>query len=263
VEIGISTATYFGKAVTEDSLALIRQAGAKICEVFLTTFYEYEPDFAKLLAKRKGTLSVHSVHTLNSQFEPELFNPAKRTFEDALALFRKALYAGKILGAKFYTFHGIARIKKREYRFDFQRLGERLSELCRIAAEYGIGLCLENVHWAHYSHPGFFSEVRKYCPDLYTCLDIKQAMQSGADYAKYLGEMGETLRTVHVCDYREDGSLALPGRGSFDFARLFRRLKEGGHADVPVLLELYSGDYGDFGEVTGALEYLREIEKSV
>ena len=119
MEIAISTATFFGKSYTEDSLDLIKSLGLKTVEVFLTTFREYEPVFGDLLASRKGDLNVHSVHSLNLHYEPELFNNAERTREDAEAILNKVMSNGAKLGAKYYTFHGIARLKKRPYVVDY------------------------------------------------------------------------------------------------------------------------------------------------
>ena len=54
MKVGISTATFFTKVLTEDSFSVIKRLGADTCEVFLTTFYEYKDAFAQLLKERKG-----------------------------------------------------------------------------------------------------------------------------------------------------------------------------------------------------------------
>lgn len=258
MEIGISTATFFGKAHTEDSFALIRQIGARTCEVFLNTFYEYRPEFATLLCERKGDLRVHSIHTLNTNFEPQLFNAADRTRGDAEEIFRSVLESGRRLGARHYTFHGVARLKRTGMYDNYASIGPKVERIRQIAAEYGIALCFENVHWAHYAHPGFFTGIREYCSELCGCLDIKQAMQSGYSVEDYIKEMGDRIRTVHVCDYDADGRLCAPGRGIFDFQRLFGLLRDCG-ADCPVLMELYSGDYEDLDELTRSFDYLNNL----
>ncbi len=88
---GISSATFFNKLFNEDVFDELRRMDCGVCEVFLTTYSEYGEEFAKLLASRKGDIEVHSVHTLNTQFEPELFNKNPRTFADAFALYEKVL----------------------------------------------------------------------------------------------------------------------------------------------------------------------------
>lgn len=257
MKVGISTATFFGKVLTEDSFELIKRCGAEVCEVFLTTYSEYEPEFCDLLLNNKQDVSVHSVHTLTSQFEPQLHNIAERTRRDAERLYRKALTTMQRLGAKYYTYHGSTVFKASHRAPNYERLGKRLSALCDIAGEYGGELCMENVHWADYRTPGTFAEVKKYAPNLRACLDIKQAMQAKCDYRDYLAEMGEDLRTVHICDY--DGDKLLPtGFGTFDFVELKSRLEDVGY-DGEILIELYSKDYDDFGIVQEAVYKMKNI----
>lgn len=255
---GISSATFFNKLFNEDVFDELRRMDCGVCEVFLTTYSEYGEEFAKLLASRMGDIEVHSVHTLNTQFEPELFNKNPRTFADAFALYEKVLAGARVLGAKNYTFHGPSRLKKREYKFDFDFLGERAELLCRRAAEFGVTLCYENVHWTYFSEPSYFRELAAHAPELGSCLDIKQAMQSGIDYREFIGAMGDTIRTVHLCDYDENGKLTLPGRGIFDFRGLVRALRDSG-VDAPLLLELYSSDYESFDEVRESFEYIKSL----
>ena len=255
---GISSATFFNKLVNEDVFDELRRMNCGVCEVFLSTYSEYEESFAELLASRRGGIEVHSIHTLNTQFEPELFNRNPRTFADARALFEKVLGSARILGAKYYTFHGPSRLKKREYRFDYAFLGERMRTLCGIAAEFGVEICYENVHWTYFSEPSYFAELHARVPGLGSCLDIKQAMQSGIDYRKFVGVMGDSIRTVHLCDYDENGKLTLPGRGVFDFRELISVLRDAG-VDAPLLLELYSSDYDSFDEVRESFEYIKSL----
>lgn len=259
MDIGISTASFFMKAVTEDSFELIRSCGASIAEVFLTTYSEYTSKFSELLASRKGDITVHSVHTLNSQFEPQLFNGAARTRADAERIFLDVLQSANVLGAKYYTFHGQARLKRfKEYVIDFDKLASRMCELTEVAEQFGVTVSYENVHWALYNYAGFFHALKAKCSSLAATLDIKQAFQSHADYRDYMIDMGRSISTVHVCDYDANGNLLPIGKGCFDFKELFHRLWDVG-INPPVLIELYSGDYADFDEVSESVEYLKNI----
>ena len=260
MQVGVSTATFFGKEVTEDTLGLIKGMGVDVCEVFLTTFSEYTPQFSHLLKSRLDGLSVHSIHTLTNQFEPQLTNRVKRTRDDALDIFRQVLASASNLGAKYYTFHGGAILKVSQKNINFSYLGAQMNELCNIAGEYGVELCQENVHWAVYQKPGFMSNILRYAPNLKSCLDIKQAMQSGYDYRDYLAEMSTTLKTVHICDYDSDGLKPI-GEGSFDFRELVSRLRDVGY-DGPMIVELYSGDYKDYEQVKRSVEYINNIIKN-
>ena len=257
MKVGISTATFFSKVLTEDSFSVIQRCGGECAEVFLTTRYEYEPSFADLLKERKGELEIYSVHALNTQFEPELFNSVLRTRADAEELYRKVLAVAEKLGAHYYTFHGRMRLK-RNMVISPEAVGRRMRELGEIAEGYGVKLCFENVHWAMFNSPEFFAEAKEYCPNVGAVLDIKQARQSGRDWREYVAVMADRLTNVHVSDCDEAGGIKLIGRGTFPFGELVRTLKEGDY-DGPLMIEQYADNYGDISEIAGAVEYLKNI----
>ena len=257
MKIGISTATFFLKLLTEDAFSVIQRCGGETAEVFLTTYSEYEPKFIDLLLSRKGDLDIYSVHSLNTQFEPQLFNAADRTRADAEALFRKVLAAGRKLGARVYTFHGIPHLK-RGVTIDPVSSGKRLEELGRIALEYGVTLCLENVHWAMFSEPSFFEAAKGYCPSVGAVLDIKQARQSGYDWRDYLSVMGDRLKNVHLSDVDDMGNIVMVGKGVFPFEELLERLDGMGY-EGPLLIEQYAKNYRDLDEVSDSVQYLKNL----
>ena len=256
MKAGISTATLFLRLNNEDTLPLFSEWGVGVCEVFLTSFSEYSAKFARLLSSVKGNTQVHSVHVINTQFEPQLYAEHPRILADSNAWLRRTLSSAKILGAEHYTFHGTARFK-RTSRDDIPRMAERTAEIFATCKRYGVTLCYENVEWAFYNRPGLFRELRAVCPGLRGVLDIKQARLSGYDYREYLNEMAGSLAHVHVSDIDTAGNMCLPGRGSFDFDELFSRLKDVGFQG-PVLIENYTSDYYDLGEVKAAYEFLAE-----
>lgn len=254
MDIGVSTASYFGKLLTEEAFDILNQNKIPVCEAFLTTFSEYEPKFIEELRRRQKNLEVYSVHALTSNFEPQLYNRADRTYQDALEIFDKVASAGQMLGARVYTFHGGFALK-RNTKYDIEFVGKRTKELSDRAKAQGIVLAYENVHWAYYSFPEYITELIKYAPDIHTCLDIKQAMQSGYGYADFLDKMKGRLANVHLCDYDDDGRLSVCGKGKVDFYELFCRLIDSGY-DKVCLMEVYSKDYASFEEVTAGYEYL-------
>lgn len=253
---GVSTATFFLRLNNEDSVPLLSEWGVGCAEVFLTSFSEYAPSFARELARSKGGLPVHSVHVLNTQFEPQLYAAHPRVRADAFRYLEETMRSARLLGAKYYTFHGLARIK-RTFREDLPLVARQTEEISAVCRKFGVTLAYENVEWAFYNRPGIFRALKAGCPSLAGVLDIKQARISGYDYREYLAEMGESISHVHVSDIGADGTLCLPGRGTFDFDELFLRLRDVGFAG-PVILENYGGDYGDLGEVRRAYEFLAE-----
>ena len=74
--------------------------------------------------------------------------------------------------------------------------------------------------------------------------------------------MGASLSHVHVSDITAEGKLCLPGRGVTDFPLLLKRLRDTGF-DGPLLIENYSGDFGEEEELKASFEWLSDtIEHS-
>ena len=257
MKVGISTATLFLKKNNEEALPLFASWGVPCAEVFLTSFCEYTPSFAEQLAAVRGDVEIHSLHVLNTQFEPQLYADHPRVRADAFHLLSEVLCSARILRARNYTFHGVARIK-RTFRENLAKSAPQTAEIFQFCRDKGVRLCYENVEWALCSHPGVFSELRRACPDLGGVLDIKQARISGYDWRDYLAEMGQSLATVHVSDIAADAKMCLPGQGVFDFAELFSRLRDVGFGGA-VLIENYSRDYTRMDEVRRSFEWLSDL----
>ena len=262
MEIGISTASLFRRQFNEDALVTLNELDARVCEVFLGTYSEYTEDFAKLLKSRQGSLQVHSIHTLNTHFEPQLFSSSERALNDAYRIFESCLKTAKLLGAKNYTLHGIARFKKNILYNEYEKIAKMMQSVKDFAESYGVDLCLENVEWAYYNHVGFYREISKYLNGLKTCFDVKQARISGDSYIDYINEMGDSISTVHLSDVDFNGKIVLPGKGTFDFEDLFIRLKDVGF-NGNMLIEVYTNDYGEIAELKDSLDYLREIKNKI
>lgn len=256
MEIGISTASFFTKVATENTFEIIKDFGASVCEVFLSSFCEYDGILSESIVKNK-CINVNSVHTLTNQYEPELFSLNPRASEDAEIVMRKALNTGKKLGAKYYTFHGATRLKKINYNLDFVRIGKVISHIMNVCSEYNIQLSYETVHWAYFNYPEFFVKLKEQCPNLKATLDIKQIMQAGEDYRNFLNVIGKDLTTVHLCDYDSERKLYIPGKGTFDFVEMFKRLKDIGF-DGACIMEVYPQGYENLQQLKASYEYLLE-----
>lgn len=106
--------------------------------------------------------------------------------------------------------------------------------------------------------PGVFTEVRKYCPKLYTTLDIKQVRLSERPESEYLKEMAGHISHVHVSDVTKSGKTCLPGKGAYDFESLIKRLADTGFGGA-LIIEAYKNDYDKIEEMKTSAEYLQEI----
>ncbi|MDR2634462.1 MAG: sugar phosphate isomerase/epimerase [Clostridiales bacterium] len=260
MEIGVSTATFFGKAYTEDALKIISGLKTGVAEVFLATFSEFEPEFADVLLKiKREGLRVHSVHSCNTIYEPQLFNRSPRTKADAFVYFKKVIDIAARLGAKANTFHGATRNKYLgAFNYDYSVLGEVMEEISSYSLEKGVEVTFENVYWAMFAEPDFFRKIKPYAPRLGACLDVKQAVRSGYSVYDYIKAMGSSVKTVHLLDMTSEGGTCIPGRGSFDFYGLFSALYDV-NPDVPVMLEQYPEDFCRTSEIDDAIDYLNGI----
>lgn len=258
---GISTASLFMRQYNEDAVQTIKRLGVKTCEIFLETFSEYTRAYGELLNERKGNLSVNSVHLFTTNLEPQLFSENERTRKDALYFLGEAMNAANAFGAKYYTFHGTARYKKNSrsgLNDNFPKIGAALEATRQFCEKYGVALSLETVEWSTYNRPGVFKELLKYCPRLFATFDIKQTRISGYPESEYLKETAGHISHVHVSDIDSCGKTCLPGRGTYNFEDLFRRLADTGFNGA-VMIEAYKDDYENVEELKTAAVYLEEI----
>ncbi len=258
---GISTASLFMRKYNEEALPFLNEQGIYTAEVFLTSFSEYGEPFASLLKERQGNVKVNSVHILNTEFEPQLFSAHPRVQKDAYEWLEKVLTSANVLGSPYYTFHGTARVKRatRSGENDnFPMMIEGFRKLINTCEKRSVTLCLENVEWSTYNRVGVFEKLAKELPSLRGVLDIKQARISQYPYEEYLQEMGERLAYVHISDVDTMGKMCLPGKGSFDFDSLVKRLKDI-HFDGALLIEAYQKDYEDEKELKISCDYVKEI----
>ena len=260
MKVGVSTASLFGRLVNEDTLAEFDRMQIECAEVFLTSFSEYSKDFGKLLNERKKGVDVHSVHVLNTQFEPQLFSSSERVKKDSFDMLGRAMSAGKEFGAKYYTFHGIARYKKATRsgkNDDFALWGRGLKEISDFCENYGIKACLENVEWSIGNRPEVFEKIAAVYPELLCVLDSKQARISGYPVEEYIKVMQNRIVHAHLSDLDENGKICLPGAGKTDFDELLKRL-DGAGFDGPLLIEVYKDDYKELAEIKRSVEFLQE-----
>lgn len=237
-------------------MGFIADNGIPVAEVFLTTYSEYRPSFARELLKRQGNTEVLAVHALNTQFEGQLFSGYERQRQDATELITQIWQIANTLKAKYYVLHGPHLYKFMQYTTNYLYFAGIYRQLCERAADFGLKIAWENVHWAHFNHPEFPIQLKKHLDIPFHCvLDVKQAMQSGYGAGDYMRKMGESLCHVHLCDYDAEKSLSLPGRGIFNFSEFFAQLEQNGFTGA-CMVEAYSRCYQNTGELMEAYRYL-------
>jgi len=236
-----------------------------VTEVFFSCLGEYEPGFVaevKGRAQAQG-VTVFSIHAFSLQFEPQLFTRHMRARREAEDIFRKVLEAGAALGAGVYVFHGPVNLKRIALSSaDLDDIARRTGELADIAAQYGIRLAWENVHYCWYERPDFARELlRRECTDnLYFTLDVKQAAQAGFRPEEFLPDTAGRLVNIHLCDYAttEAGVLPrLPFSGEMDMAA-FRQAVRAARYDGGMILEVYRHNFAGHAQLAENFAAVRE-----
>ncbi len=269
MKIGISTASYFGKLQIEDAILDIGAHHVPICELFLNSFSEYEPEFIELLYERvhRAGVTVFSIHPMSMQFEPQLFSIHPRQRGDAWRLYETVLRGGKRLGASYYVMHGPAHLSGTAKNIDLERIAPIFADLSALAREYGIQLTLENVSWCVFHEPEYGARLlEKIGPEtIGFTLDVKQSLRSGFDPVAFVDTVGDSIRNVHLCDATELGGGAvryeMPGYGGYDFPALFRALGAHGYAG-PAFIEVYSDMYSEIPQLYESLARVNGIVHS-
>ena len=260
MHIGISTSCFFPDLMTEETLPVIASLGVTDVEWFMQAASEYALGFsqaARADMDRWG-LRTYSLHAMTTQFEPQLFSPAPRQRADAWAVLDTVLCAGKTMGARTYSFHGMANAKHSPGPHHItEEMLSTTRALVERCATHGMLLAWENVYWAGFRHPSFAETLRREVAGIHFTLDLKQALVVGEDPFDYLQAMGDAVCNVHVCDVDANGQHCLPGRGVFDFPRLGRMLQDIGYQGG-VMLEVYADNFAIPQELGDAWMWLGE-----
>lgn len=264
MQTGISTASLFRRYDTANAVSRLCKNGIDCAEVFLESFSSYNKRYGKKINKINKGMDIHSVHTLTTQFEPQLYSVNRVAQEDSFKILEKTMQCAKIMNAKYYTFHGSALFKKLPYVLDYNKHAENTKRIIEITEKYGVTLAYENVHWCSYNKLGFFSELKKLVPNLKATLDVKQARLSGINHFDLIDEMKGDVVTVHLSDVDENGKMCLPlsKNGTIDFERLFIALKAV-KFDGAFIIEAYPGDYQEEDELYESYNKIKRLANQI
>lgn len=258
MNIGLSSACFYPNVLTENSIKLINDIGFRSGEIFLNSTSEYEDEFIYKLneEKLKHDFNIESIHCFSPTFEPYLFETYKRRRQDMFKYFKKVCRAARILGAKFYTFHGMR-------KFDFASIDKKFildiyNSLIYCALEEGIMLAQENVSWCMSSDIDFLNMIKEGCkyPVKFT-LDIKQSYKAMVDTQNYIEVMKDDLVNLHINDRDENNTCLLPGKGNVDYEKLFCKLREIKYKGN-MIIEVYSNNFKLYSELQEAKDYLQK-----
>ncbi|QGU94251.1 TIM barrel protein [Clostridium bovifaecis] len=260
MDIGISSACFYPNINLEDSIKLMKSLGFNKGEVFFNCPSEFTKEFSERLLEEseKSRFIINSVHAFSSSFEPYIFDSYKRRKDDMLKYFKDVCKAGKTLGAKSYTFHGMRKIDNRF--LNEKHVIDTYNELIYISEEIGIKLAQENVSWCMSSELSFLEMLQSKCkhPISFT-LDIKQAYRAGISPESYIDVMGKRIVNLHLNDRDDKNSCLIPGKGMVDYSKIFKKLKDIEYRGIGIL-EVYSDNFSEYKELIEGRQYLTKIQ---
>lgn len=259
MKIGISSACFYPVVNTEDSIKLMKKLGFEFGELFINAPSEYEENFLEILKeeKQKYKFDIISLHAFSTFFEVYLFDLHKKRRKDMIKYFKTHCKFANVLGAKYYTFHGIRYEKLTNERLKF--LKEIYEELSYTALENGIKLAQENVCWCQSKEIDFLSFLKEEVKSpIYFTLDIKQAYRAKISLNQYLKVMGDRLVNVHINDHKGEETCLLPGKGNVDYDKLFKSLQKQGYCGRTII-EVYRNNYKTYNELLQAKKFLERV----
>lgn len=259
MECGISTACFY-PLDTLESLSHVINAGARVTEIFLNTFSELEDAFiAKLLDRvNDAGIRVSALHPFTSAMEGFLFvSDYTGRFEDGIRMYEKYFEVCRLLNCDKLVFHGdnqhnTARIGMKEYT-------RRIGRISRLAKQYGVALCHENVSYCRLGHPQPLQEYVGWMgEDAAFVLDTKQARRAGVPVGQMLEVMAGGLRHVHISDFNNEQDCIAPGNGQLDLEAFVLALKRGGYKG-DLIIELYRDGFSTAEELARSMRYVQNL----
>lgn len=260
MQLGLSTAAFYGRWETEEAAKRIADLPLDCAEVFLQSNSEITVEFAQLVKRNLGGIPCTSVHPLGVSYENHMAGRPTRQMRDAFDHFKRILDAGEALGAKTFVYHGRYSPQLTAIPWNLQWNMDALTPMCELAQQKGMVIGWENVFWCQLTTPQRVLEAKAALPQVRFTLDIKQAMRAGCDPVSYVNAMGDQLCNVHICDWRKDGSLCLPGEGVFDFEALLKALRDVGYAG-PIIIEPYLALIQSDEALLRSIAFMRNIIK--
>ncbi|MBQ3007299.1 MAG: sugar phosphate isomerase/epimerase [Clostridia bacterium] len=254
---GISTSCLYPMQ-TEEALELLGKSGVKTCEVFLNSFSETTPEFAKILngIKDRYGMKITAVHPFSSFSETfMLFGGYERRYLDAVEFYKRCYEVTAMLGADISIIHGLRHSAPLLDDVYF----ERFSVLVQEGKKSGVRVAQENVNGHYSARPEFLRKMKMALDrDFSLVFDVKQAVRSGNDPFSFVEEFKNDIIRIHISDNNSESDCLPPGKGQFDFRRLFEIMKSADYKG-DYIIELYRDGYGELKELTDSFEYVQSL----
>jgi sugar phosphate isomerase/epimerase len=259
--VGASTANLYPMQ-TEDALKILLEAGFRTIEVFINTESEAMAEFARELKKRADDYGacIRSLHSYNSSSEAFLlFSNYQRRLDDGLKQFDRVFHSAQVMGASYVIIHGDrpgSPLSVRESVLRFEKIYD-------LGKTRGVTLLQENVVNHRSGDLSYIKEMRQILGEkAQFVFDLKQSVRCGIDPLQIISVMGDGLRHIHISDNNNLCDCIVPGKGSMDYKRLIRKLKEN-NFDGDLIIELYRSNFKKIEEIVEGFRFLNKIIKTV
>ena len=253
MNLGISTSCFYPMQ-TEEAFEILCKANIPFCEIFFNADCELNDSFTKSLKNMADSYGVQipAIHPFTAMLETVFFfSGYNRRTQEGFDQYKRYFHAMNVLGAKYLVFHGDGKGNL----FSHHDGLEHLARLCEIAKEYGVTIAHENVSRCKGGNPEYLFEAARQIPDLRFVLDIKQTVRAGEDPYTFIDGLGSKIVHYHLSDHTPTHDCLAPGKGSFDFDKLFTRLGEMNYSGA-MMVELYRHNFCELSELFEGYNYL-------
>ena len=165
MQLGLSTAAFYGRYETEDAAARVAQLPLDCAEVFLQSESENTVEFAQLVKRNLAGTPCTSMHPLGGHENYMAGRPARQV-RDAFDQFRRLLDAGQALGAEIYVYHGRNTPLLKPVPWNLQWNVEAIAPMCEEVEKRGMVIAWENVCWCQLTEPVRVLEAKDALPQV-------------------------------------------------------------------------------------------------
>lgn len=252
---GISTSCLYPMN-TELALRELGERGVETCEVFLNSISETTPEFAAILndIKSEYGMKITAVHPFSSFSETfMLFGEYERRYLDVVEFYKRCFEVTAMLGADISIIHGMRNVGKLPHEMYFERFASLVAE----GKKCGVRVAQENVNGHFSARPEFLSAMKAALGDDFKLVfDVKQAVRSGNDPYAFAEKFKNDIIRIHISDNNSESDCLPPGKGIFDFRRLFSVMDSVNYSG-DYIVELYREGFGSIDELIESFMYLQ------
>jgi inosose dehydratase len=172
---------------------------------------------------------------------------------DEMSRIQRAAELAQTFGAERLVVGGGARRAAGTTDEDYERLGESLDRVVRIAEAHGLEASYHPHLTTIVESPSELDRIMQ-LSSIAFCPDTAHLAAGGGDPAALIRRYGGRVRHVHLKDFRADPFQFLPlGEGDLDFADIIAAVREVGYDSwLMVELDSYSGDPADAARISKA-----------